>query len=511
MIGTCLPRSDALLKGDNKEMKLWFLTWHQNIACLLSMFAIFATTATPAISTEKVTGSYWYIVDNIQDTAEGTSGYIWIALPADRPEQKVQITKIDPKPIEIITDPDHGNKIVVWRVTPDSKTTFLNYHYEFTAELEPFLSDINPQDVQTPDKSSSLYRRFTQPEFGIEIDQDIQDLAAAIVGPESNPYLQAKLIYNWIVANLKFVPGSDGEFSASWVSGNRQGDCVHYSLLFTSLCRALGIPARTFACEWLSGGRHVLAEFFIHPYGWLPADPSAAQLLQSGFTGLSEEEVAEFIKSRGIPHQDPSWLFGNLYQNRLITTVGNNIEIISKENNKKHVFTFLYPGGVDADPPAYEFEAFNSDIVHGGFFHFGDNNLDEEAIQSLAHQRLAILYFDAGLVEKAEEGCLSTIQYDPTGVSAWINLGRVYLRKGAYSKAEASFKRALTGYTALPVEKLERMIWVHNYLGNCYDLLGERDLALAEYKQVVEMEINYRGAVEYARKYMNSPFKVSDF
>jgi len=57
----------------------------------------------------------------------------------------------------------------------------------------------------------------------------------------------------------------------------RKGDCGVQALLFIALCRASGVPAR-----WQSGwdnrpgawNLHDWTEFYIAPYGWLPADPS---------------------------------------------------------------------------------------------------------------------------------------------------------------------------------------------------------------------------------------------
>ena len=58
---------------------------------------------------------------------------------------------------------------------------------------------------------------------------------------------------------------------------NQKGDCGVQALLFITLCRCAGIPAR-----WQSGlyvtpyeaGSHDWAQFYIAPYGWLFADPS---------------------------------------------------------------------------------------------------------------------------------------------------------------------------------------------------------------------------------------------
>jgi len=59
------------------------------------------------------------------------------------------------------------------------------------------------------------------------------------------------------------------------------GDCGAQSMYFSALCRSLGIPARTTGgWQLFSGnfGDHFWAEFFLPNYGWLPVDPTAAEL-----------------------------------------------------------------------------------------------------------------------------------------------------------------------------------------------------------------------------------------
>ncbi len=61
------------------------------------------------------------------------------------------------------------------------------------------------------------------------------------------------------------------------VLATRRGDCGVQTLLFITLCRAAGVPAR-----WVSGwvvypsgwNMHDWAEFYVEPHGWLPADCS---------------------------------------------------------------------------------------------------------------------------------------------------------------------------------------------------------------------------------------------
>ena len=81
---------------------------------------------------------------------------------------------------------------------------------------------------------------------------------------------------------MDFIPG--------FAMLNDRGDCGVMALLFITLCRAMGVPAR-----WQSGshvepdsiGSHDWAQFFVAPYGWLPADPSfGGGALRKGDTEL---------------------------------------------------------------------------------------------------------------------------------------------------------------------------------------------------------------------------------
>ncbi len=105
-------------------------------------------------------------------------------------------------------------------------------------------------------------------------------LAEEIVGDEKNPLKKAKNIYDYITKNVQysFMRDYAGLVSiAEYAALNLKGDCGVQALLFITLCRIVGIPAR-----WQSGlftnpesiGCHDWTQFYIEPYGWLFADPS---------------------------------------------------------------------------------------------------------------------------------------------------------------------------------------------------------------------------------------------
>ncbi|GLC80026.1 transglutaminase-like domain-containing protein [Lacrimispora brassicae] len=108
----------------------------------------------------------------------------------------------------------------------------------------------------------------------------LRELLEEIREEEKNPAVVARKIYDFITTRVKysFVREYAGLDNISeYAAKNLKGDCGVQAILFITLCRLAGIPAR-----WQSGlhasqvytGCHDWAEFYIEPYGWLYADPS---------------------------------------------------------------------------------------------------------------------------------------------------------------------------------------------------------------------------------------------
>lgn len=74
-------------------------------------------------------------------------------------------------------------------------------------------------------------------------DPDIRNTAQKIIKKEKNSWKAAKKIAGWIRQEVK--PNYDVGFaSAKEILKNREGDCSEHTVLFTALCRSVGIPAR---------------------------------------------------------------------------------------------------------------------------------------------------------------------------------------------------------------------------------------------------------------------------
>jgi len=108
---------------------------------------------------------------------------------------------------------------------------------------------------------------------------EIRALSQQIAGSEANPALKAKRFYDWIAENIKYsfaIEYSTIRNISEYCRSKGYGDCGQAALLFITLCRLNGIPAR-----WQSGWNtfpgfkdiHDWTEIYLEPYGWVPVDP----------------------------------------------------------------------------------------------------------------------------------------------------------------------------------------------------------------------------------------------
>jgi transglutaminase-like putative cysteine protease len=217
-------------------------------------------------------------------------------------------------------------------------------HFEYSFSYEVGERYIAQQDllamVEPYDVHSEVYQRYTgdEPRHVIITDK-MRELARQIVGDEDNPVLQAAKVFEWI---SHFPWAGAREYSTfanipEYVLESGHGDCGQVALLYITLVRSLGIPAR-----WESGWMlhpdevnwHDWAETYFEGVGWVPTDPSFGRSsvgtpMNSYYaTGIdvyrmaSNEAVGDllsppkkFIRSETVDFQpgEVEWRGGNLY------------------------------------------------------------------------------------------------------------------------------------------------------------------------------------------------------
>lgn len=167
--------------------------------------------------------------------------------------------------------PDYPQR-TVRMIAPPDKPFFVEYAFE------NHMRYVKPDPALALSQQPTFYTEEYQPH--IAFTPYLRMLCGEIVGDEKNPIAKARKIYDFITTKMiySFMRGyitmpNVPEYGAS----SMKGDCGVLALLFITLCRIAGVPAR-----WQSGlyiapgdeGMHDWAQFYAAPYGWLFADLS---------------------------------------------------------------------------------------------------------------------------------------------------------------------------------------------------------------------------------------------
>lgn len=203
----------------------------------------------------------------------GDTVRVYVPVPASCAQiRNIKILKSEPE-ARFISPEDYPQRTAYFekKVTGEDEFT-VEYSYENHVEYKR----LDPGNVS--DNQPSFCTEELAPH--IVFTPYLKKLASEIAGGEKNKLIVARKFYDFITTRVKYsfmreyvtiinIP----EYAAL----NLKGDCGVQALLFITLCRIAGIPAR-----WQSGlfvdpysiGCHDWAQFYLEPYGWLFADPS---------------------------------------------------------------------------------------------------------------------------------------------------------------------------------------------------------------------------------------------
>ncbi|PJC60914.1 MAG: cysteine protease [Ignavibacteria bacterium CG_4_9_14_0_2_um_filter_37_13] len=203
----------------------------------------------------------------------------WLPYPKENHSRQQRLKLLSTSEEKYIIAPDSVLQRTIYmkkKVKKDSATKF-TFEYEFTAFAE--YNDIFSKGIiPTVDAKLSEYVKERPPH--IVFTDEIKALSAKIIGDETNPLEKVKKIFTWIHDNIPWA--SALEYStiqniSAYCLENLHGDCGIKTLLFMTLCRYNGIPAK-----WQSGwmlhpvevNLHDWCEIYVQPFGWVPVDQS---------------------------------------------------------------------------------------------------------------------------------------------------------------------------------------------------------------------------------------------
>jgi aminopeptidase N len=95
---------------------------------------------------------------------------------------------------------------------------------------------------------------------------------------------------------------------------------------------------------------------------------------------------------------------------------------------------------------------------------------------------------------------------NPNSSLANYRIGEVLFNQRNYQAAANAYRDALRGDD----DPKWTEVWSHIALGKIFDVTGQRDRAVNEYRQAVQTNDNTQGAVNEARKYLEGPYKRPD-
>jgi Tfp pilus assembly protein PilF len=142
-----------------------------------------------------------------------------------------------------------------------------------------------------------------------------------------------------------------------------------------------------------------------------------------------------------------------------------------------------------------------------------EDTLRKSPLKTLVNYNLGLEYDEKGLLQKARERYLRTIELDPSHYKARNNLGTVYFKMGRYSHAVEKFASIL--------EVRPEDVTAHINLGRTYLELGKPDAALEHLKAAVVLNPYYprahsvlgniylsKGAPREAEKHFKTSLKL---
>lgn len=205
----------------------------------------------------------------------------WLPYPKENQLRQKNVKLLNVNSANYIVAPDSYDQRTLYmeKKAVKGEPTVFKYSFSYDAFAEYNFVDFE-KEYSLP-KDSDVFREYTQEVAPhIVFSPEIKELSSKIIGNETSLIKKVKLIYEWINYNIPWA--SAIEYStipaiSSYCLTNMHGDCGIQTLLFITLCRYNGIPAR-----WQSGwmlhpvevNLHDWSEIYFEETGWIPVDQS---------------------------------------------------------------------------------------------------------------------------------------------------------------------------------------------------------------------------------------------
>jgi hypothetical protein len=239
----------------------------------ISRPVFFDVTGKPGRKSFKDKRSYTisYSVDiRVLEATRPNTLYLWIPMPVNSPSQRnVNLLSRNTEPFV-----ENHKGVSLFKLDNLLAGSNTSINLSFNVDVYAVETEINVQSVRN--ETGTLSAMYTHSSDLIpNNDPKIKEMVNSIIGREQNPYIKARLIYNWITANIKTVETSSSVDIISALEQKRSDSCTT-ALLYTAMARTAGLPCIPVAGVLINNNqtiRHYWAEFWIDNFGWVPVDP----------------------------------------------------------------------------------------------------------------------------------------------------------------------------------------------------------------------------------------------
>lgn len=242
-------------------------------------------TVTSTVGTKQFLDKRVYLVQlsaDVSDVDMGQNSLLTLRVPRPQPsanQHGLTMTECTPPPVF-----EDYNRSVIHQLHASQITgEKIPFSQTFVVPVHSIATEINQEKVQKfSDTDRLLYKVYTAQDDCVPSDsQTIVDLATTIVEKETNPYLQARLIYDYMLDNFQLMNQiQPKEISPLKLIELKRGDAYDFAIIFTALCRAVGIPALPVSGIIVDNVKksqnHWWSEIYLENFGWFPIDVSLA-------------------------------------------------------------------------------------------------------------------------------------------------------------------------------------------------------------------------------------------
>jgi hypothetical protein len=269
----------------------------------------------------------------------------WLPYPRtdNRRQTNVELISVNSDNCTVSPDEHLHKSLYMEKTAKENEPAVFSFSFTMSVAGEWF--GLTPDDIKPYNKESDLYKKYTEQRTSHVIFTDlIKQFSERIVGAETNPLLVSNKILQFIKEHYPWA--SALEYSTmknipEYVLRNNHGDCGMVGLLYITLCRYNGIPAK-----WQSGfmlhpgdvNLHDWAETYFEGIGWVPVDPSFIRnnfdddVLNTFYSNgidayrwiVNDDYSQEFYPAKKYPRSETvdfqrgevEWKGGNLYFNQ---------------------------------------------------------------------------------------------------------------------------------------------------------------------------------------------------